>query len=267
MPSRRKPRERQQPHVQIVYSSKLETPYVPTYVSTEQISQLHERVALQPAYFGKNRNITATLERYKDVRAFQTHKGDYARLLCMLDFVEWTQSRRIGSPDSVLVLYMPELELQFLRPRRIFHLLYKDGSGDLHYPIQLPHAVDFVLLGQTLEHVYNPFVCLKNVYDALRPGGHVFISVPYYNMLHMTPFHFYHYSPSGLATLLESSGFTVLEMGQFGNKDYVNHILTKTVGTGAWPSVDDLRQDDGTIENEPGSVSQVWALAVKSASA
>ena len=244
MPSRRKPRERQQPHVQIVYSSKLETPYVPTYVSTEQISQLHERVALQPAYFGKNRNITATLERYKDVRAFQTHKGDYARLL-----------------------YMPELELQFLRPRRIFHLLYKDGSGDLHYPIQLPHAVDFVLLGQTLEHVYNPFVCLKNVYDALRPGGHVFISVPYYNMLHMTPFHFYHYSPSGLATLLEYSGFTVLEMGQFGNKDYVNHILTKTVGTGAWPSVDDLRQDDGTIENEPGSVSQVWALAVKSASA
>jgi hypothetical protein len=58
------------------------------------------------------------------------------------------------------------------------------------------------------------------------PGGHLFTSVPCLDIPHMTPVHFQHLTPMGLAVLMEQAGFTVLELGQFGNHFYEQYILS-----------------------------------------
>jgi 2-polyprenyl-3-methyl-5-hydroxy-6-metoxy-1,4-benzoquinol methylase len=44
---------------------------------------------------------------------------------------------------------------------------------------------DFFIFSQTLEHLYNPFEAVKQIYEIVKPGGYVFTSVPTLNIPHM----------------------------------------------------------------------------------
>lgn len=68
-------------------------------------------------------------------------------------------------------------------------------------------AVDAVLLTQVLEHVSSPAAVLTEAARVLRPGGSVFISVPFIWELHEIPFDFWRYTPSSLEQLLTGAGF------------------------------------------------------------
>jgi hypothetical protein len=59
----------------------------------------------------------------------------------------------------------------------------------------------------------------------------------------------------GLAVLFVQSGFEVVEMGQWGNLEY----LTKLFKHFGWPTYRQLT----TIENNEDYVSQCWILAKK----
>ena len=64
------------------------------------------------------------------------------------------------------------------------------------------------------------------MYTKLRPGGYFFISaVPMLNIPHMTPFHFHHFTPMGLAMNAVQAAFEIVEMGQWGNQDYGTNLL------------------------------------------
>ena len=76
---------------------------------------------------------------------------------------------------------------------------------------------DLAVVSQTLEHLYDPLLALVNLRRKLTPGGLLFTSTPTVNRPHMTPFHFRHYSPMGLAALLTQAGFEIVELGQWGN--------------------------------------------------
>ena len=100
----------------------------------------------------------------------------------------------------------------------------KKRMNDLHtFVAEEKH--DFFLFNQTLEHVYNPFMVVKNIAKNLVEGGYVFTSVPTINIPHATPFNFSMWYPMGLATLFKSAGFEVLEIGQWGNVTYISKIV------------------------------------------
>jgi hypothetical protein len=74
----------------------------------------------------------------------------------------------------------------------------------------------------------------------------------------MMPFHFNGYLPLGLAMLFKSAGFEVVEVGQWGNLDYVKQLWQ----THSWPDVKALEKN-GIVTNEKKNVCQCWILARK----
>jgi SAM-dependent methyltransferase len=68
---------------------------------------------------------------------------------------------------------------------------------------------DAVLCTQVLEHVPNPEASLREFARILKPGGHLFITVPQGDPLHEIPHHYFNFTPYGLSLLLERSGFTI----------------------------------------------------------
>jgi SAM-dependent methyltransferase len=83
-------------------------------------------------------------------------------------------------------------------------------------PLQNASA-DTVFLAQVLEHVSEPWTCLREVSRILKPGGHLILTVPQTWMLHEAPFDFYRYTPHGLKYLCERAGLEVVLEKPLGN--------------------------------------------------
>ncbi len=178
----------------------------------------------------------------------------------------WPCSSSVGTahniifPPGICLRSMP-LEIRswnifHLRPHSNFNYADDPTRFDLHQ-LEIPEAAyDFAMVNQTLEHVYNPFVSLENIRQYLAPGAYIYANAPTINIAHSTPFHFYTgFTPTGFACLFRSAGFEVLEIGQWGNQDYLNRLFK----TQAWPDFRQLRSCAGDF-NTPVIV---WALARK----
>ena len=101
-------------------------------------------------------------------------------------------------------------------------------------------------------------MAVKNIYNTIKPGGYVFTSVPTLNIPHSTPIHFNGFNPMGLAMLFMSCGFEVIEIGQWGNYEYISKLWNKH----SWPGYDELNHG-GKVTNEEQNVCQCWILAKK----
>lgn len=60
---------------------------------------------------------------------------------------------------------------------------------------------DAVFSLSVLEHVKNPFECAKEIYRVLKPGGKLYVSVPFLQPFHGYPDHYYNMTSSGLKNL------------------------------------------------------------------
>ncbi len=47
-----------------------------------------------------------------------------------------------------------------------------------------PETFDYVVCTEVLEHTLNPFSAVQEIFRILRPGGHVFVSVPFNFRIH-----------------------------------------------------------------------------------
>ena len=74
----------------------------------------------------------------------------------------------------------------------------------------------------------------------------------------MTPIHFNGYTPMGLAMLFKTCNFEIIEMGQWGNLDYI----VKLFYSHSWPGYDTLNKNN-IVTNEERNVCQCWILAQK----
>lgn len=93
------------------------------------------------------------------------------------------------------------------------HLDYK---GFLHQmPIE-DNQFDYVLCTQVLEHLELPFESLQEMNRVLKKGGEIFISVPFSQNEHQTPYDFFRYTSYGLKSLLSRSGFCEIEITPCG---------------------------------------------------
>lgn len=230
----------------------------------DEINILWQRLTPSSGYFEQYKDIMAHASKFANTRYsnFPPKGIDFPRVHAVLDFDNWLSKYKIREANHVLAFF-DDIELDFLRYKSIDMLPYSSDTGenDLHKPLKITRLADFVVTGQTLEHLYDPLLCLRNIYDAMKPGGYFFTSVPYVNKLHMTPFHFFHFTPTGLAVALHRAGFDVLEIGQFGNVNYTDLVMRGDVTW--WPDAYQLMDAKKQIVNDPNVPVQVWALCKK----
>ena len=217
----------------------------------DQIREIYENhVKLSPEYFTKYRFLPEC-----PVRAWNySWKGhDMSRNFIVLDFIEWIKKHNIEKGNNLAFTSSVDPELEFIDYENSYYMKYP--PCDLHeYIFQLKDKFDFFIFNQTIDHLYNPFMAVENIYQYIKPGGYLFTSTSAINVPHMTPTHYNQYNPMGLAILMMSVGFEIVEVGQWGNYDYICKLFKEH----KWPDA-----YEASHENEEKNVVQSWILVRK----
>lgn len=220
-----------------------------------ELKEIYEKIRLPPSYFeqSSNRPLPSSPIGRQWVKAF-----DYPRSQCILDFKDWVSKHNLQQPEHLGATF-EDFELTFLQPKKKTILPYP--PHDLHTLTNTYQGepFDFFIFNQTLEHLYHPYRAVNEISALVKEGGYVFTSVPTINIPHSTPIHFSGIYPMGLAVLFMSNGFEVVEMGQWGNLQYIRKMFTEH----NWPSYHDLKDKQGKVPNEERNVCQCWILARK----
>ena len=221
-----------------------------------------EIVQTYQAHVNKPADYYAKFERLpveRNDKAWRWEGHDFPRVWCVLDFQDWLEKHALRHFPRVLATCLADPELEFVTWDKLVVAEYdSSGRNDLHTLDLEEKDFDFIVFNQTLEHLYNPFAAVANLYRHLKAGGYLFTSVPTINIPHLMPFHYNGFTPMGLCMLMKAAGFEVVELGFWGNLEYIKLIFQ----TGLWP---DYRQlwHDGKIANEPGRNAQCWILVRK----
>jgi SAM-dependent methyltransferase len=137
------------------------------------------------------------------------HK-DFPRVVALLEFRKFIEESNL-SFKKVLTFNGPgDPELSHISYEKIDNYNYLDDPSNLDlHTLDLPNKdYDFFMTNQTLEHVYDPCLALKNIHKHLNVGGIFYCNVPAFNMAHDTPHHHYvGFTPVGLGCIIEQAGF------------------------------------------------------------
>lgn len=76
-------------------------------------------------------------------------------------------------------------------------LPFKDGS------------FDGVLSVAVLEHCRHPWIAITEMSRVMKQGGALVCVVPFFQPIHNVPTDFFRFTPSGITSMLEDSGFSV----------------------------------------------------------
>jgi ubiquinone/menaquinone biosynthesis C-methylase UbiE len=76
---------------------------------------------------------------------------------------------------------------------------------------------DFILCSEVLEHTLQPFNAVNELYRILKPGGHLFLTVPFNFRIHGPLPDCWRFTEHGLKELLKS--FNIIELNQLGDKN------------------------------------------------
>lgn len=159
---------------------------------------------------------------------------DLPRVIALLEFKRFVGRHNLSCEKGLAINGAVDPEWYCLPAKKITYINYADDIEryDLHCLNLLEKDFDFVMANQTLEHIYDPVLCLENIYKHMAYGGILYINVPANNIPHATPFHHYTgYTPVGLGAVVKSAGFEIIAIGQWGNKKY----LQKMFELDGWP--------------------------------
>jgi SAM-dependent methyltransferase len=81
------------------------------------------------------------------------------------------------------------------------------------------NAADCALLTEVLEHCPEPVMVLTEVNRVLKPGGMLFLTVPFLWPLHEVPYDEVRYTPFAMQRHLEQSGFANINLKALGGWD------------------------------------------------
>jgi len=112
-------------------------------------------------------------------------------------------------------------------------------------------SIDSAICTEVLEHCPDPENILKEIYRVLRPGGNLFLTVPFLWPLHEVPFDECRYTPFSLERHLINSGFSNVKIKGLGGWDAslaqmiglwvrrrgLNHLTRSLFSFLAWPIV------------------------------
>jgi SAM-dependent methyltransferase len=70
---------------------------------------------------------------------------------------------------------------QIMDPVDTFH---PDIVGDIHHMPFPDNSIDAIICSSVLEHVTNPFLAVQEIYRTLKPGGYLYLYVPFLYYYH-----------------------------------------------------------------------------------
>lgn len=183
---------------------------------------------------------------------------DLPRVFALLEFERFIVMHQIRCNKGLAINGL-DPEWNYLPYKNVVQTQYLDNPEkyDLHVLNLDEKDFDFVMVNQTLEHVWDPIRCLEKLYDHMVKGGILYLNVPANNIPHSTPWHYYTgFTPVGLGALVRAAGFKILSIGQWGNVEY----LKKMFDTNSWP---DYRQFKNPGVNDIDCPCITWIFAIK----
>jgi SAM-dependent methyltransferase len=141
----------------------------------------------------------------------------YGNVRLLLGAVQRALPRVHGEVLDVGCGYMPYKRLVLATPSRATRYIGLD-LPDTNYPrpdlewdgvtIPLPdRSIDSVLLTEVLEHCPDAESVLREIHRVLRPGGFLFLTVPFIWPIHCVPYDEFRYTPYSLRRFLARAGF------------------------------------------------------------
>ncbi len=117
--------------------------------------------------------------------------------------------------------------------------------GALPHPAVRPESVDLLTLRAVVEHVHDPRTLVRVVFDAVKPGGRVYVVVP--NLTSWgyrafgpawfaldVPRHLLHFTPDTLRRLVEGCGFAVEATGTIGRAKGAGESAARAGRAATW---------------------------------
>lgn len=93
------------------------------------------------------------------------------------------------------------------------HDISADIIANLNKPLPIGDSTaDSVVSFQVLEHLCEPQVMLDESFRILRPGGKIFLAVPFQWWVHEAPWDYFRYTRFGLQHILDKAGFESIEV-------------------------------------------------------
>lgn len=133
--------------------------------------------------------------------------------------------------------HKPYQRLLLSSPSRATHYIGIDLPDNLYGSPDLPWdgqkiplgdaSVDSVLLTEVLEHCPRPVEVLMEICRVLKPGGFLFLTVPFIWPIHTVPHDEYRYTPFALRRMLEQAGFPNSKIEATGGR---HAVLALTLG-------------------------------------
>lgn len=82
------------------------------------------------------------------------------------------------------------------------------------------NCADYILNTSVLEHINEPEEMLSHIYRVLKPGGKLYLYVPFVIPEHQIPYDFYRYTSYGLRCLIEKVGLNPVYIKPSNNPLY-----------------------------------------------
>ena len=179
----------------------------------------------------KNRYVP--LPMYMNNKNWKWEGKDFPRVISLLEFARFINDNNLSFKKALCLNGNVDPEYEYVNCEQKIIINYEDDmvNYDLHRLKLNNTDFDFVMLNQTIEHLYNPLQCLKNLYSYMKPGGIIYASVPVLNGPHDVPYYYYTgMQPVGLGVIMKLAGFEIMSIGQWGNLEYINILF----GTPWW---------------------------------
>eukprot|EP00931_Biecheleriopsis_adriatica_P090957 TRINITY_DN64867_c0_g1_i1.p1 TRINITY_DN64867_c0_g1~~TRINITY_DN64867_c0_g1_i1.p1 ORF type:complete len:631 (-),score=124.12 TRINITY_DN64867_c0_g1_i1:37-1929(-) len=126
-----------------------------------------------------------------------------------------------------------------------------------------PESLDLILCPFVFEHVSQPWVAIKTLAGALRPGGFVIWAAPMFQQYHGSPHDYYRYTPKGILALAAHAELEVVKVWAPGDLSLATGVMMGMM-LPYWTEEEVLSESDPVEgEDSPRHPMNVFALLRK----